>query len=429
MAEDTHGLGIPLPADSTPIHRYPSVARAMGEKIAEILAGGITDELLNVTGPAAERAVDIALDRADIITGDDDRVPRRVDSMPYAEAWADPAGRAALKIMHDGTVSTPGGLDTPSLNGMRFIELPEESGYVGAWADSQMRAPLAIRADGTVDLFPSKTTLDRIPVPKMGRTDPRLDGGADVYLLIGQSNMHGGGVGFDRSLDVQFDGLNQFAGSGTNKNKIIPAVDSLFHHNQWISAGAPLVGPGMEFGRQSLLAAPSNRTVLLVPAAMGATSISGSADFSWDPDNTSAAVNLFKYAQAQLRAAAATHPANRVAGILWHQGEGDTGKMSTEQYLAKLQQICDLLRAEFGQSVPFLVGSMVPDWIGTNSTRTSIDAAHRAIASTRPFAAYVRGPAGMHQDEKLHYNAAGQREMGRRFFHALTAAKANTLGL
>lgn len=73
MAEDTHGMGIPLPADSTPIHQYPGIARLMGEKIAEILAGGIMPE--GMATVAAEQ-IKKAIANADLVLGDDGRLPR-----------------------------------------------------------------------------------------------------------------------------------------------------------------------------------------------------------------------------------------------------------------------------------------------------------------------------------------------------------------
>lgn len=61
MADDSHGMGIPLPADSTPIHQYPAVARKMGEKVAEILAGGITEATADVVRRQVDAAVGPAL--------------------------------------------------------------------------------------------------------------------------------------------------------------------------------------------------------------------------------------------------------------------------------------------------------------------------------------------------------------------------------
>lgn len=429
MANDSHGMGIPLPADSTKITDFPRVARDGFERVAEVLAGGMTEGIERIIGNAAGSAVDEALDRADVITGDDTRAPQRVDSAPYAWAVADPQGRAPLMVDNEGKTIAHGGLETPSLNDIRFMSLPAETGYVAVWADSELRPALGITAAGELDFIPSAATINRLPIPKTGRSDPRRAGGSDLFLIIGQSNAQGGGLGYDPAVDIGLPGLNQFAGSGNAKGTISPAKDSLFHYNQWVNSAGPLVGPGMELGRQAFFAAPADREILLVPAALGSTSISGSDSYSWDPSNTTAAVNLFTAAQKQIRAAMKTHPGNRLAGIVWVQGEGDTGKLTEAQYLAKLQQICDLLRAEFGASVPFLVGSMVPEWFTKNDARAAIDRAHRAMATTRPFTAYVLGPRGMNQDDTLHYNAAGARELGRRLFDALPAAKANTLGL
>lgn len=72
MAEDTHGMGIPLPADSTPIHKYPSVARSMGERIAQILAGGTTEAMDRL----ATAVLTDAISSLDLVTGEDERLPR-----------------------------------------------------------------------------------------------------------------------------------------------------------------------------------------------------------------------------------------------------------------------------------------------------------------------------------------------------------------
>ena len=97
MAEDTHGMGIPLPADSTPIHQYPKVARQMGEKVAEILAGGMTEGATEAVNKAVPPAVAKAITAADLVRGDDARLPRKADlaagAEPLLAAITDGTGR------------------------------------------------------------------------------------------------------------------------------------------------------------------------------------------------------------------------------------------------------------------------------------------------------------------------------------------------
>lgn len=99
MAEDTQGLGIPLPADSTPIHQYPKIAREMGEAIAKILAGGImTPGLAALAGEAVTKQLTAQIANADLITGSDKRLPFNSNApVPGTEsllaAITDAAGR------------------------------------------------------------------------------------------------------------------------------------------------------------------------------------------------------------------------------------------------------------------------------------------------------------------------------------------------
>lgn len=76
MASDTYGMGIPLPADSTPIYLYPAVAREMGERVAQILAGGIMPEgMAAVAGEAVAAALqntNLATSKTFLATDDDE---------------------------------------------------------------------------------------------------------------------------------------------------------------------------------------------------------------------------------------------------------------------------------------------------------------------------------------------------------------------
>ncbi|BCW11840.1 hypothetical protein NtRootA4_29030 [Arthrobacter sp. NtRootA4] len=48
----------------------------------------------------------------------------------------------------------------------------------------------------------------------------------------------------------------------------------------------------------------------------------------------------------------------------------------------------------------------------------AIDAAHRNTPSRVPVTRFVAGPRGMYNSpsDKLHYNAEGQKELGRRYY-------------
>lgn len=73
MAEDSHGMGIPIPADSTKISDFPGVTRNAMERVAEILAG---DVLPAGMAKVAKGAVEEQMQLQDLVVGSDPRMPQ-----------------------------------------------------------------------------------------------------------------------------------------------------------------------------------------------------------------------------------------------------------------------------------------------------------------------------------------------------------------
>lgn len=89
MATDSHGMGIPLPADSTKIHEFPAVAREGFEKVAEVMAKGATEGM----NTAAKAAINAAMDNADLVGGDDPRLPAITTTKDHLAVVLDAGGR------------------------------------------------------------------------------------------------------------------------------------------------------------------------------------------------------------------------------------------------------------------------------------------------------------------------------------------------
>lgn len=79
MADDSYGMGIPLPADSTPIWQFPAVARKMGNRMAEILAGTLPAGLLE----SLQKAADEVIAGRSLVDSTDLRLGKAAD-----QAWA-----------------------------------------------------------------------------------------------------------------------------------------------------------------------------------------------------------------------------------------------------------------------------------------------------------------------------------------------------
>lgn len=235
--------------------------------------------------------------------------------------------------------------------------------------------------------------------------------GYDVFLIAGQSNALGAGIGPSHRSSRA---VHQFAGSGRNAGRTLVAEKPMWHHTR-----APGVGFDLTFG--DLHAEATGRPVLLIPAARGESGFFPKFGYSWDVQDQPDTVNLFKFASKQVASALSVHPGSQLQCILWHQGEADVRHLSENEYATRLDALISGFRTQFGE-VPFIVGQMNPDRMAEASDELpgypGIDAAHRGTPERNPLTGFVAGPSGMFNsaDDKLHYSAAGQRELGRRYY-------------
>jgi hypothetical protein len=234
----------------------------------------------------------------------------------------------------------------------------------------------------------------------------------EPYLIVpvlGQSNAVGMGLGLDLDgPDRPHPHVHQWAMCGPSKGTAILAVDPLLHE---IPAGG--VGFGMTFAKH--LADEAGRAVLLIPGARGDTSFTPKNGWTWDPADTRTRRNLYRNAVAAIDAALDRYPGSRVAAVLWHQGETDVPLMSASVYQTKLDSVIDDLRSRYGVDLPFLVGQMVAEEMELSGKNYApIDAVHADTPNRRPRTAFIPGArTSINGGTDRHYNAAGQREMGR----------------
>ncbi|SDU61225.1 sialate O-acetylesterase [Gordonia westfalica] len=235
-----------------------------------------------------------------------------------------------------------------------------------------------------------------------------------VVAVLGQSNAHGAGMSGVGALPVQPDRrVHQWPGCGRRRGRILQAEDPLLHE-------IPGAGAGFATTFGSLLADHTGEAVLLVPSARGDTSFHQKNGYSWDPANRTARVNLYDLAVRQIgNALAAAGSGSRLAAILWHQGESDVPLTPPDVYRDRLDALIIGLRDNFGE-VPFILGQMVPEEIATGHPKyPDIAAVHATTPDRHSACAHVPGPDGMHNPgETIHYNSAGQRELGRAMFEA-----------
>src|SRR5690242_148898 len=238
--------------------------------------------------------------------------------------------------------------------------------------------------------------------------------------------MSGRGGTADPRLDPTHPKVFTYDLLGTYPNQISLAVEPLGHADRLALANS--AGPAMPFARFYADSLAPGRRVLLVPVAYGGTGFSAAGALSWNSAGTG---NLFTQAVAQANAAmAAAGPGAKFAGIIWLQGEADTGAgVGGPAYQAYIEAAIAAFRAQItgaGPTTPFVMGQMVPEFIAGATTRQVIDGVHQVTPGRVTYTGFAPGIANAQNGDNLHYNGPGQRAMGKSMWLAFADAKANT---
>lgn len=302
-------------------------------------------------------------------------------------------------------------------------------------------------------------------------------GRADVYLLVGQSNM----VGFSETgakqsaqgqadapndriqqLNVTGNGIANFPNARAFEDinsiavpspRLSVAVDPL--HDGFDSAingkEGTHIGLGMSFAKRAL--ADTKNTIYLVPAAWSNTGFCrlDRADYGdelgWNASaNTNPALSgTLLHDRAIARANLALEETGGILrGILWHQGEFDSSNMECALlYEQNIRALVASLRTNIIQdvrgktargpdaNVPFVLGTMskgIPYDDPQPESKLIVDAVHRNIDLTVPHSAHVSTddlippeyPCG--EGDCIHFGSAAYREMGTRYYDFLRRA-------
>jgi len=238
-----------------------------------------------------------------------------------------------------------------------------------------------------------------------------------VVPILGQSNAFGMGLPLDPTgLDRPHPSVHQWAMCGPSKGTVVLGVDPLFHE-----IPCKRVGFGVTFAKR--LADDTGRAVLLIPCARGDTSFTPKNGYTWDGNDRSTRVNLYRQAVNAIDAALDRHPGSTVATILWHQGETDVPLMSPAVYQEKLDTLIDALRGCYGPDTPVVLGQMVPEEMElSGKPYAGINAVHEDTPNRRHRTGFVQGPrSSFNSDADRHYSAAGLRELGERMWLAYSA--------
>ena len=205
--------------------------------------------------------------------------------------------------------------------------------------------------------------------------------------------------------------------------KTHPRIVSLDKSLTWVPAKDPLhfdkprvvgVGLGKTF---ALDYAKQNPDVMvgLVPCAVGGSPIS-----SWEPGAFDKATKTYPYDDTLPRIRHAMK-SGVLKGILWHQGESDSGKKATAAvYEEKLHALVERFRTELNaKDVPFVVGQMGQfaerPW---SDSKKRVGAVHRSLPVKVPRTAFASSDGLTHKGDEVHFDSASYRQLGHRYFAA-----------
>ncbi|MHA4739800.1 sialate O-acetylesterase [Dyadobacter sp. MSC1_007] len=226
----------------------------------------------------------------------------------------------------------------------------------------------------------------------------------DLYLLIGQSNMAGRGQTDEAS------------------NPKSPHIWAINRQNEWKMAADPLhsdkpavvgVGPGLTFA-QTILAKNPDRTIGLIPCAVG-----GSAIDDWQPGAKHGQTGIYAYDEMLERVKEAQKHGT-IKGIIWHQGESDSSLEKKDAYARKLEAFFERLRKDtHTKNVPLVIGTIGDFYVAAHADAATINQIITDYAKTHKNTALASASGLTHKGDDTHFDTKSARELGKRYAEAI----------
>jgi chitin disaccharide deacetylase len=219
-----------------------------------------------------------------------------------------------------------------------------------------------------------------------------------VFILAGQSNM--AGRGFVEPQD-------------TVSNKRLLTIDKNF---QLVYAKEPLhfyephntgLDCGISFGHTLLQNVPDNVSVLLIPTAVGGSSIQ-----QWLADSVYRDVKLMSNFKEKVKFA---NIHGVIKGILWHQGESNTSDTTDIRlHPERLAQLFKIFRnIAHNDKLPILAAELGS--FSNNKNWQLMNGAIKEAIQKDANAALIPTQDLKNKGDNIHFNSEGQRSMGERF--------------
>jgi len=220
-----------------------------------------------------------------------------------------------------------------------------------------------------------------------------------VFILAGQSNMAGRGKvePIDTIPDSRILTINK-------ERELILAKEPLHFYEPTMTG----LDCGLSFGKELLKHIPDSISVLIIPTAVGGSSIS-----QWINDSTFRNVKLMTNFNEKIEIG---QKYGTIKGILWHQGENDATTQETiEIYNKQLQKLFSLFRNSIAnRELPIIIGEL-GSFSKTDDTWQAINSKIEEYVKTDPNSYLIKTNDLKDKGDRVHFDSEGQREIGRRF--------------
>ncbi len=239
----------------------------------------------------------------------------------------------------------------------------------------------------------------------------------DLWILAGQSNMHGCGrmrnAATESPLVRTFAMNDRWAIASEPLHWRVVSIDPVHYEtasqqeHEWAGLGVrPEVGAGLGLPFGKALAEAVQVPIGLIPCAQGGTSMDQWSPALKDQGGQSLYGAMYRRFQAV---------GGRVRGVLWYQGESDTREDSAETYEEKLREFIEAVRRDFDN--PHLPFYMVQLARTTGSRHAGgwmhVREVQRRLGQELPHVATVAA-IDLELDDQIHIGTVGLKRLGRR---------------
>jgi hypothetical protein len=219
--------------------------------------------------------------------------------------------------------------------------------------------------------------------------------------MAGQSNMAGRGI-----VESQDTISDPTIFTLTKEMKLVVAKEPLHFYEPKLAG----LDCGLSFAKELRRNIPDSIEIILVPCAVGGSSIN-----QWLGDSLHRDVKLYSNFKERVTYAKSI---GTIKGVLWHQGESDAHSNKLSNYQNQLEKLVKKFRIDIdNDKLPILVGEL-GDYAEPEERNKNWKALNNILhnmAENDKRLAVISSKGLLSNPDKVHFNSEAQRELGKRF--------------